>query len=162
MITYDYRVKIIDFDFLTNNNRNNDIRGTPEFLHPKKLISNNFSNYLLDIWALGVCFYIMIFQYLPFNIPSNLLSLSPNQKYKLCSKIKNQKVEESMKKFKEKEHSISYDIKNLISLMLDYNNESDMNFICDNRQEWMKYLKKQTNKTNQTLKLYLNNLENYN
>ena len=160
MITDDYRVKIIDFDFLTNENRNNDIRGSPLFLHPKKLISNSFSNYLLDIWALGVCFYIMIFQNLPFNIPSNLLDLSPNQKHILCAKIEKQQVEKTMERFPNKYHSISYDIKRLISLMLDYNNKSDMNFICDNRQKWMKYLKKRTNVTN--LKLYLNNLENYN
>jgi len=100
--------KLCDFGFSDSSSKSfGKVTGTPEFIAPEAIINDTYFGMPADIWAMGICFYEMLYLECPFT---------DNHISKIYRKIRKGE-------FRFKNRKIGENLENLINLMLTFDFE---------------------------------------
>ncbi len=72
-----YNLKLVDFGFATSFYNGEKLKvfcGSPDYAAPELVGMTEYEGPKVDLWAMGVCLYIMLTGYIPFSSPASILS----------------------------------------------------------------------------------------
>tara|TARA_B100000161_G_C33492535_1_gene387737 strand:- start:38 stop:946 length:909 start_codon:yes stop_codon:yes gene_type:complete len=132
------RVKIIDFEFSTQEKSSNTCIGTISYMSPQMLLNFDYDNRKNDIWTLGVLFFCMYTGVRPYSDPSPKKNSKNNFNCNWLEAIREKNwvsfwlsVEKSIKNINnellDKNNSFPSDFKNMMESMLAWNEKDRSN-----------------------------------
>ena len=93
IISHNGKWKLIDFEYIDENEKSTECKGTPLFISPEEIKDNIYYLKPTDVWSLGITYYEMIFSVTPFD---------GYNRDKVIKSIVNDKIKLNNKKLSEK------------------------------------------------------------